>query len=184
MEIIYMQNDIKGASWALGLWGVFSVVFGGLVLAWPGITLKAFLVVLGAYFVASGLVLLVGSLVNHQGKWVVGALLGAISTIAGLYVFSNPQISALITLSVIAIWSITAGMLQLVAGFEGKNNWWLIIAGAINTLFGFYIFARPAQGALVLMWLIGLSSIAGGIALIITAFEANSASNRLKTKKA
>ncbi len=179
-----MQKELNGAAWALGLWGAFSVIFGGVILAWPGITLKAFLVVLGAYFVASGLVMLVGSLVNRQGRWVAGALMGAISAIAGLYVFANPQISALIALSVIALWAITAGMLQMVVGFEGKNNWWMIISGAIYTLFGFYIFANPAEGALVLVWLIGLSSIAGGISLIIVAFEAHSENKKLTAKKA
>lgn len=178
------QKDLQGVSWALGLWGVMSVIFGALVLSWPGITLKAFLVILGAYFVASGLVMLVGSLVNRQGKWVLGALMGAISTVAGLYVFANPLISGLVTLYVIALWSITAGVLQIAAGFEGKNNWWLVFAGAVYTWFGFYIFARPAGGALTLMWIIGLSNIISGIMLIITAFEANSTSKRLTAKKA
>lgn len=179
-----MQKELHGAAWALGIWGALSVIFGALVLAWPGITLKTFLIILGAYLVLSGLVMLVGSLVNHQGKWVAGVLTGVISTVAGLYVFANPQISGLIALFVIAIWSIAAGMLQIGAGFEGKNNWALIIAGAIYTLFGFYIFANPASGALALVWIIGLSSIASGIALIITAFEANSVSKKLTPKKA
>ena len=179
-----MQKELNGAAWAIGLWGAFSIIFGGLILAWPGITLKAFLIVLGAYFVASGLVMLVGSLVNRQESWVIGALMGAISAIAGLYVFANPQISGLITLFVISIWAIAAGMLQIAAGFEGKNNWWLIFAGAVYTLFGFYIFANPAEGAITLVWLVGLSTIIGGIALVITSFELNSESKKLKAKKA
>lgn len=174
-----MQKELQGASWALGVWGVFSVIFGGLILAWPGITLKAFLIVLGSYFVASGLVMLVGSLVNRHGKWVGGALIGLINVVAGLYIFSNPLISGLVALYVIAIWAITAGMLLLVTGFDGKNNWWMIIGGAIYTFFGFYIFANPASGALTIVWAIGLSTIFGGVANIIMAFEANSASKKL-----
>ncbi|NBU34166.1 hypothetical protein EB118_18080 [bacterium] len=75
-------------------------------------------------------------------------------------------------------------MLQIAAGFEGKNNWWLVISGVIYTWFGFYIFARPAGGALTLVWIIGLSNIISGILLVITAFEANSASKILTAKKA
>ncbi len=178
-----MQKELQGAAWALGIWGVLSVIFGALVLAWPGITLKTFLIILGAYLVVTGLVMLVGSLVNHHGKWVAGTLTGIISTVAGLYVFANPQISGLIALFVIAIWYVATGMLQIGAGFEGKNNWWLIIAGAIYTLFGFYIFANPASGALALIWIIGLSSVAGGIALVITAFEAHHMGKKLTPKK-
>lgn len=178
-----MQKELKGAAWALGLWGALSVIFGALILAWPGITLKAFLVILGIYLVATGLVMLVGSLVNREGRWIGGALVGVISAVAGLYVFSNPQISAVVALSVIALWSVAVGMLQIVDGFEGKNNWARIVAGAVYTLFGFYIFANPAGGAVALVWIIGLSTIAGGIALVVTAFEANSAAKQVASGK-
>src|SRR3989344_4368766 len=164
-----MEDQLRGASRSLGLWGVLSVIFGVLILAWPSITLKAFLVVLAVYLVAAGLVLMVGSLFRREGHWVLGAVMGAISAIAGLYVFANPKISALAILTVIAIWAIVVGALEVVAGFEGRNNWWLILSGAVFVLFGFYIFARPGQGALVLMWLIGLSAIASGILSVVAA---------------
>ncbi len=179
-----MQNELKAASWALGLWGALSIIFGALVLAWPGITLKAFLVILGVYLLAVGIVMLVGSIAKRQGRWVGAALVGVISVIAGLYVFSHPEISALVALSVIAIWAIVSGVLQLVAGLEGKKNWLMVIAGAIYVLFGLYIFANPAGGALTLIWLIGLSTIAAGIALVIAAFETNHVSKELNRKKA
>jgi len=178
-----MQRELHSAAWALGVWGLLSVIFGGIIFAWPGITLKVFLVVLGLYLVASGLVMLVGSLVNHHGKWIAGALIGGVSAIAGLYVLANPQISGLVALYVIALWAIVAGLMQIVSGFEGKNNWWLIISGVIYALFGLYIFANPASGALALIWIIGLSVIVGGITLIITAFEVNKEGNLLGAKK-
>ncbi len=179
-----MQNNMKAASWALGLWGALSVIFGVLIVAWPGITLKAFLIILGVYLLAVGVVMLVGSIANREGHWVSTALVGLISVVAGLYVFANPSISALVALSVIAVWAIVAGMLQIVIGFEGRNDWLMIFAGSVYTLFGFYIFANPAGGALTLVWLIGLSTIAGGIALVIAAFEANSSSKKVTSRKA
>ncbi len=179
-----MQSELKAASWALGLWGALSVIFGALVIAWPGITLKAFLVILGVYLLAGGAVMLVGSIANRSGHWVGSALIGVLSVVAGLYVFSHPQASALVALSVVAIWAVAVGMLQIVAGFEGKNNWFLVFAGVVYTFFGFYIFANPAGGALALVWLIGLSTIASGIALVVAAFEANTASKQVTAKKA
>lgn len=175
-----MQEQIKGAAWALGLWGVFSIIFGVLILAWPGITLKAFLVVLGVYLLTSGVVMAIGSLVNRRRHWVGGALMGAITSIAGLYVFANPKISTLAILTVIAIWSIAVGGLQLAAGFEGKNNWWMILSGAVYTLFGFYIFANPTGGAITLIWLIGLSVIASGLLLTIAAFKVGDLNKQLR----
>ncbi|MCX6728706.1 MAG: DUF308 domain-containing protein [Candidatus Saccharibacteria bacterium] len=179
-----MQKEVHSVAWALGIWGALSVVFGGIIFAWPGITLKIFLVILGLYFVLSGLVMLVGSLIHHQGKWITGAVLGGLTAVAGLYVLANPQISGLVALYVIALWAITAGLLQVVAGFEEGNSWWLVVSGVIYALFGFYIFANPAGGALALIWFIGLSVIIGGISLIITAFEINKDSKKLSAKKA
>ncbi|MEI6755724.1 MAG: DUF308 domain-containing protein [bacterium] len=169
-----MDNQIKEAAWGLGVWGAFSVIFGLLIMAWPGITISTFLVVLGVYLLASGAVLAVGSLINHSGHWVFGTLIGALSVIAGLYVFSHPAASALAVLSLIAIWAVVVGMLQVAAGLASKRtNWLLVAAGTIYTLFGFYVFAKPAQGALTLIWLIGLSTVVGGVALIVGAFDAN-----------
>jgi uncharacterized membrane protein HdeD (DUF308 family) len=178
-----MQNEMKAASWALGLWGVLSVIFGVLIVAWPGITLKAFLIVLGIYLLSVGAVMLVGSLANREGHWASTALIGVISAVAGLYVFANPGISALVALSVIAIWAIVVGMLQVVVGFEGKNDWVMIFAGSVYTLFGFYIFANPAGGALTLVWLVGLSTIVGGIALVVAAFEANNEAKKVTVSR-
>lgn len=168
-----MQSELKSAAWALGVWGALSVIFGLLIMAWPGITLKTFLIILALYLLATGITLLVGSLVNHTGHWIGGALMGGLSIVAGLYVFANPQISALAVLTVIALWAVAVGLLQIVAGFEGKNNWLLIISGVIHTVFGFYIFANPKGGAIAIVWLIGLSIIASGTVLVISAFEAN-----------
>lgn len=178
-----MKNELRAMSWALGLWGALSVIFGVLILAWPGITLKVFLVILGIYLLAVGATMLVGSLVNRAGHWIISSLIGLVSVFAGLYVFSHPQTSALVALSLIALWALAVGVLQIVAGFHDKTNWLQVFAGVVYALFGMYVFANPKGGAIALVWLIGLSVIVGGIALIIGAFEANSADKQLAAKK-
>jgi uncharacterized membrane protein HdeD (DUF308 family) len=169
-----MKNNLSAVSTALGVWGVMSVVFGLLILAWPAITVKAFLVVLGVYLLASGATMLIGSLVNRTGHWVGGALIGILSLVTGIYVFAHPTLSALAVLTVIAIWSIAVGVLEIVAGFEAKpNNWLLVVSGVIYTLFGMYVFSNPKNGALAIIWLIGLSIITSGIVLVVGAFQTN-----------
>jgi uncharacterized membrane protein HdeD (DUF308 family) len=172
------MKEVKGTTLALGLWGTLSVVFGVLIVAWPGLTLATFLILLGIYLVVTGVVTFIGALANRNNRHVGTALVGVISAIAGLYVFSNPGISALVALTVIAIWAIAVGLLQIVAGFEGKNNWLMILAGVVYALFGLYIFANPAGGALTLLWLIALSNVVGGIALIVASFELHHATKK------
>jgi uncharacterized membrane protein HdeD (DUF308 family) len=167
-----MEQQSKEAAWSVGVWGILSVIYGTLILAWPGITLKVFLIIIGIYLLVSGLLLTLGSLVGRSGYWVGGAIMGAISAIAGLYLFAHPQISALAIITVIAIWSIVVGSIQIMAGFEARaNDWWLIFAGTVQALFGLYIFANPKGGALAIIWLIGLSAVINGIVLTVAAFN-------------
>ncbi len=176
-----MEDQIKSASWALGIWSALSVVFGLLIMAWPGITLKVFLIILGVYLLTSGVVMIIGSLVSHENHWVGGALIGALGVIAGLYVFANPTVTGLVILSVIAIWSIAVGALEIVAGFEaGKHGWWVIVSGLISVLFGVYIFANPRNGAIALIWLIGIYSIVSGAVLGVAALKLSRVNKQLK----
>jgi uncharacterized membrane protein HdeD (DUF308 family) len=178
-----MQEQLEGAAWALSLWGIFSIIFGVLVIAWPSITLAALLVVVGIYFLASGVLLFVGSLIRRAGHWILGAVMGAISAAAGLYIFAHPLISALALLSVVAVWAIVLGTLEIVAGFESiANDWWLILSGLVLLLFGFYIFAKPGEGALVLAWLIGISAIVSGIMAAVSGVRLGAWANRLAPK--
>jgi uncharacterized membrane protein HdeD (DUF308 family) len=179
-----MQDELKSSAWALGLWGALSIIFGVLIVAWPGITLKAFLLILGVYLLASGAVMLIGSLIRRTGHWIIGALIGFLGFVAGLYVFAHPKISALAVLVVIAVWAITVGMLQIVSGFIAeRKDWWMVVAGIVYAVFGFWVFANPKDGAIALVWLIGLSAVAVGILLAVSAFEVSKLDN-LANKKA
>lgn len=166
------ERNSSSLAWALGLWGAFSVIIGALVLAWPGITLKVLLILMGINFIATGAVIAIGSLVDRRGHWIGGILIGVLSLLAGMYVFANPQTSALVLLYLIAIWAIAVGSIQVISGFESRNDkGWLVVSGLVSILFGLFIFARPLEGALALIWAIGLFSIIQGVVIIVTAFK-------------
>ena len=179
-----MQKEVQNSAWAVGLWGVLSIFFGVIIVSWPAITLKAFLIVLGIYLLAAGAITLVGSVIHRDGHWVLGILLGVLSFAAGLYVFSNPDISALVVLTLIAIWAIVVGALLIVAGFEAdKDGIWFILAGLVSGFFGFYIFANPGEGAVALIWLISIYSIVTGILLVVGGFKLHGAAKELTPAK-
>lgn len=167
-----MHNYSREAAYAVGVWGILSVIYGVLVLAWPAITLSAFIVVLGVYLLASGIFMALGSIAKRGGHWVGGAVMGIFSAIAGLYVFAHPAIGVLALLVVISIWSIVTGIIQLTAGFEAEpNDRWLIFSGAVQTLFGLYVFANPKGGVIAVIWLIGFTAIANGSLLTVAALH-------------
>lgn len=167
-----MQNYSKEVALAVGSFGAFSVIYGVLVLAWPSITLAALIIILGVYLLTSGVFLTLGSIAKRGGHWVGGAIIGVFSAISGIYIFAHPDIGVLSLLVVISIWSIVTGVMQLAAGFEADpNDRWLIFSGAVQTLFGLYIFANPKGGAIAVIWLIGLTAIVNGSLLTVAALH-------------
>jgi len=69
-----------------------------------------------------------------------------------------------------ARWS--GGVLLLIGGFGiGTDGIWLILAGILAILFGFYTFSNPEKGALALLSFIGMFSLASGLLYIIAAFK-------------
>ena len=55
------------------------------------------------------------------------------------------------------------------------NAWgWTLGAGVLNVVFGIVLLIWPASGILALVWLVGIFTLAGGIALILLAFRVRS----------
>ena len=168
-----MKDSVKQLGWTLAAWGILSILFGLVVLAWPAITLKAFLVVLGIYLVVSGFVVALGSIAHKKDRWAGGIVLGLLSIVGGLFVLANPETSGTVLLYLVALWAMIAGVTFLVAGVDlGKKGIWLILAGVLSVGFGFYAFANPEQGALAIVWLIGVYNLFTGTLLVIASFNA------------
>jgi uncharacterized membrane protein HdeD (DUF308 family) len=66
------------------------------------------------------------------------------------------------------------GVLQIVAAIklrrEIEGELWLGLSGLVSILFGLFIMARPGEGALAVIWVIGAYAIIFGILLIAFAF--------------
>jgi uncharacterized membrane protein HdeD (DUF308 family) len=174
-------KNLKSLSWAFLLWGVLSIIMGILVMAWPDITLKVLLIILGVYLFAAGAVMVIGSIADREENWVGGLIIGVLSVLAGIYMFGNPQISGLVVLYVIAGWALVTGVLQMAAGFEvEEGKGWLIFGGIVSILFGLLMFGRPLSGALALIWVIGLYSIINGLFMMVTGFKVRGFRNDLR----
>src|SRR6476619_3757137 len=88
------RTQVTKMRWVLGLHGLASVVFGVLILAWPGINVYALTLLFGAYTLATGIVEF-GTAFTAQGKqerrWLF--LRGFLGISVGGLVFAWPTIS-------------------------------------------------------------------------------------------
>ena len=52
-----------------------------------------------------------------------------------------------------------------------RVRWALGLSGLLSILFGIVLFARPGEGALALVWVIGVFAIARGALLVLLSFR-------------
>lgn len=73
------------------------------------------------------------------------------------------------------------GIIGVVAGVrlrkEIAGEFWLGLSGVVSILFAFFVIARPGEGALAVIWIIGSYSIIFGIILTAFAFRVRRAAN-------
>jgi uncharacterized membrane protein HdeD (DUF308 family) len=159
--------------WSVALRGVLAVAFGVVAWIWPDITLHALVLLYGFYALVDGLLALAallvgGSLVRDRRGWLI--VEGVAGIAAGVIAFLWPGITALVLLYLIAAWAIATGVLEVAVAIwlrrELRGEWLLALGGVVSVVFGVLLFIRPGEGAIAIVWLIGLFAIVFGVALI------------------
>jgi uncharacterized membrane protein HdeD (DUF308 family) len=173
-----MDRALTRSSRLLALEGVAAIVFGIVVLIWPGITLVGLLALFGAFALVSGALVLAAGLnllAHRRDDWVPFVLGGLAGIIVGAVTFLRPGITVLALVYLIAAWAIITGVFELVAAVdlhgETRGEWWLTIAGLLSILFGALVAIRPGPGALAILWLIGIYAILAGVVRLVFAYR-------------
>ncbi len=168
-----MLEALGSKWWVVAVRGALGIVFGLVALLYPGITLAALVLVLGAYAVVDGLFALFAAIggVGNDRIWYV--LEGIIGIGLGIMVFAYPGISERALIFVIAAWAILTGLVEILAGFELPiaRDWLLALAGLASVVFGVLVFLNPAAGALAIVWLIGVYAVAFGAVMLVFGFR-------------
>jgi uncharacterized membrane protein HdeD (DUF308 family) len=98
------------------------------------------------------------------------AVVGIVGLLAGVVAFGSPGLTALVLLMFIAGWAVVIGVLEIWGAIQLRKEidgeWWLVLSGLLSIAFGVFLFARPGQGALALIWVIGVFAILHGCTLI------------------
>ena len=164
------EQLFKGSGTALIIRGVAAILFGILVVLWPGASVLALVILFGIYAVFDGAISIVQYFTRktRRSVWQLGG--GIISVLAGLVAFAWPGITALSLALVIGLWAVMLGVSQIALAFEVKRNvgsWWLwLITGVVTTLFGLFLVILPGAGILSLLGLLASFAILLGILLI------------------
>lgn len=167
-------DELKRVRWALGINGVLAVAFGVVILIWPGISLYALVILFGAFTAANGVVglaMAISSPIKQGRGWLVVSSLLAIGVGVAVLIWTN--MSALALLYVIGAYAVALGVITVSGAFwlplDGGDRALLVLSGLVSILFGIVMFAKPGDGALVLLALIAAFSLVTGISELVVA---------------
>jgi len=163
--------------------GLIGLAFGIVLLAWPGATVFAAIIVFGAFAIVTGLFGAIAAVGGRRERehWVWSLVGGILSVVVGIIALAYPGETARVLLFLIAALAIVWGVsdIMLAVGVRGQLSGWgrvfLVLAGIIAVVFGIYAFANPGEGALAILWLIGIFWVAWGVLLTIVSFAIRSA---------
>jgi uncharacterized membrane protein HdeD (DUF308 family) len=162
---------------AMALRGLVAVLFGLVVLLWPGLILAVLSLFFGIYaLVDGGLVLVPALRTSDRGarKWLPLAE-GTVGVIAGLVALLWPGMTTSGLLYVIVGWAVATGILKILTAImlrsEVENGWLLAGGGALSVLFGLILAALVGSDLPFLAPFIGVFAVVVGLALIVFAFR-------------
>ena len=117
-----VKKDVKEARWTLGLYGVLSIVFGVLIVIWPGISLYTLVILFGAFALVRGVIGLVAAVRSGSTPGRAWLVFNSVLGIAvGAIVFWRTDMSALALLYVIGAYAIILGITELGVAIGGES---------------------------------------------------------------
>jgi uncharacterized membrane protein HdeD (DUF308 family) len=154
---------------------VAAIIFGVVALVWPGITLSALLIVLGAFVFVDGVTAIALAITGESTmpRWVL-LLDGVAGVIFAGITWVAPGLTALALLYMIAVWCLITGSLLIGGAASGETfgrpAWLMALDGAISVVFGVVLIAWPGDGILAIVWALGLYAVFAGVTMLFGAF--------------
>jgi len=164
------------ANWrALALRGFVALLFGLVVLFWPGLVLAVLALLFGIYAAVDGAISLVPALPGPGRPEVasVGRRGRGHHRRSGCPPLARMTVNGLVY--VIAGWAVVTGVLEVLIAIllrtEVENGWLLAGSGALSVLFGILLAVLARSGVPFLAPFIGGFAVVVGLALIVFAFR-------------
>ncbi len=116
------NTEFPGWGWLLGE-GILGILAGVVALAWPGITALAFLYLLAAWAILTGIFEVIAPLAYPMsgGRAVLSALAGVLSIVFGVLIAAQPSSGLLAVVWLIGVYAIVFGVMYIVTYFQSRS---------------------------------------------------------------
>lgn len=122
--IVAALRNREEQHWGLLLFeGILGVLAGVVALIWPGITALAFLYLIAAWAIMTGVLELIAPLAFPMsfGRGLLFALSGIVSIVFGVVIAAQPAAGLLAVAWLIGVYAIIIGVMQVVVYFEARS---------------------------------------------------------------
>ncbi len=157
--------------------GVLAILFGGLTLFYPGVTVMTLVFLFGAYAVVDGAFMIASAVANRKTQPQWGMLLfgGILGVTAGVATYVWPAMTAVVLLAIIATWAILMGIVEIAVAIRLRKmisgEWVMVLSGLVAIAFGMLLVMQPVLGGIAVALLIGAYGVVSGVLLLALGFR-------------
>jgi uncharacterized membrane protein HdeD (DUF308 family) len=165
--------------WWLALRGIAVILFGMIVLAWQGTTLRSFMLLFGSFALVDGLLAIFAALINRAGgrRWWI-LLHGLVSIALAVFTLIWTDATASILLYLVAAWALITGILALVGAKRldrhVSNERLLRQSGMASNIFAVLVIVLPTTGVLGVGQMIATFAILFGLLTLLLSLNIRS----------
>jgi uncharacterized membrane protein HdeD (DUF308 family) len=173
-------DHVSSNWWVLLLTGIIATVAGGIILStdWTVSDLAAFV---GAVLLFHGIFTMFSVPIDGSVRgWSIA--LGLLEAFVGLAVWVWPGPTLLVVAFVIGWYVLFSGIMTIAGSISARDvlPYWglMLVFGILETLFSFWLLARPGLTLVTAVLVLGLWALIYGVVQIVLAFEVKGLSAR------
>lgn len=171
-----LKRQLIGAWWVIIIISLSLIIFGGVSLAMPAVTLTVLMTVLAILIIVWGLSQLVRGLqvADGQAKTFL-VVAGALLILLGVVMLANPRVSVA-TLSFVLGWvvmlrSLIDLILSRIFPARSRTRALWLMSGVIGVIVSFVLWLFPVSSAQLFVQIVGGYALVNGIILLANAIE-------------
>jgi uncharacterized membrane protein HdeD (DUF308 family) len=181
-----MLTTLAAQNWGMFvLRGILALALGVLAMVAPAPTLAALIFVFAAYAIADGiLAITVGVVAPGGSRWLL-VIGGVIAIGIGIYTLASPQVTAVALVLLIGAFAFVRGIAEVATAIWLRNviesAWLYVLNGIVSIAFGALLIVAPGEGALAVVFLIGLYAVFAGVMYVAIGLRLRDVNRALET---
>lgn len=176
----HLREDLRGAlGWAIAL-GILITIVGVLAIIRPYVAAIAATILVGWFFLLSGIFRFIYAIqTRKEGRFVLKLLASLLYIVAGVSLLVRPISGSVVVALLVGLAIALKGALQVIFSFQARprSGWiWMLISGILSIILGILIWSNgAAYSTFILGLLFGLELLFDGLSITLFAWSSRRA---------